>query len=560
MTQPNDVQIAAAAPMRPIEQVAAEAGIPADQLYRYGPHKAKVDQQYVASQPRRPGSKLVLVAATSPTPIGEGKTTTSVGLADGLAVLGERTAVCLREPSLGPVFGMKGGAAGGGYAQLNPMVDINLHFTGDFAAIAAAHNLLAAMLDNHLHQGNSLQVDPRRVTLKRVLDVNDRALRNIVIGLGGVANGVPREAGFDIVVASEVMAILCLAVSLDDLRSRLARMVVARTYDNSPVTAGELNADGAMTALLKDALSPNLVQTLEGNPAFVHGGPFANIAHGCNSVMATNAGLAHADWVITEAGFGADLGAEKFLDLKCRMTGVWPDVVVLVATIRSMKYHGGVAVPELGKENLEALDAGMANLYRHLDNLQGIFGLPVVVGINRFSTDTDQEIALMRTRLSERGVAVELATHFADGGKGATELARAVRDAVADNPDPEPSFAYADDSSLSEKVTAVAQRIYRADKVEIPASVAKQIALLESEGYAGLPVCIAKTQMSFAGDPGLRGAPTGHTLEVREVRLAAGAGFVIFVCGAIMTMPGLPKKPGAERISVNEDGQVVGLF
>ena len=560
MTQPSDVEIAATTPMRPIEQIAQDAGIPADKLYRYGDHKAKVDLRYLSSLPRRQGSKLVLVTATSPTPAGEGKTTTSVGLADALNRLGERAIVCLREPSLGPVFGMKGGAAGGGYAQLNPMADINLHFTGDFAAIAAAHNLLAAMLDNHLHHGNALDIDPRRVTLKRVLDVNDRALRNVVMGLGGVANGIPREGGFDIVVASEVMAIFCLATSLEDLRERLARMVVARTRDNRPVTAGDLKADGAMTALLKDSLSPNLVQTLEGNAAFVHGGPFANIAHGCNSVTATKAGLAHADWVITEAGFGADLGAEKFIDLKCRMTGLRPDGVVLVATIRSMKYHGGVASADLTTEDLDALDAGLVNLERHLDNLQGVFGLPVVVGINRFPSDTDAEVDLLRKRMADRAVATELSTHFRDGGEGALDLARAVRSMTAENPSPTLKFAYPDEASLVDKVTAIATRIYHAASVEIPASVRKQIAALEDEGYGTLPVCIAKTQMSFATDASLRGAPEGHVLQVREVSLSAGAGFVVFVCGAIMTMPGLPKTPGAELISVDEDGQVVGLF
>ena len=560
MTQPSDVEIAATTPMRPIEQIAQAAGIPVEHLYRYGPHKAKVDLRHVLESPRLEGSKLVLVTATSPTPAGEGKTTTSVGLTDALNHLGERAMVCLREPSLGPVFGMKGGAAGGGYAQLNPMADINLHFTGDFAAIAAAHNLLAAMLDNHLHQGNSLDIDARRVTLKRVLDVNDRALRDIVIGLGGPSNGVPRESGFDIVVASELMAIFCLATSLEDLRARLARIVVARTRDGRAVTAADLKADGAMTALLRDALAPNLVQTLEGSGAFVHGGPFANIAHGCNSVMATNAALAHADWVVTEAGFGADLGAEKFLDLKCRMTGLRPDVVVLVATIRSMKYHGGVATADLEHENLGALDDGLVNLYRHLDNLRDVFGQRVVVGINRFPSDTDAEIELLRSRLAERGITVELATHFADGGKGAVDLARAVRDAVQDRPTPQLRFAYPDDASLEEKVNAVATRVYRAGRVEIPSAVRKQLAALEAEGYGHLPVCLAKTQMSFSTDPSLRGAPEGHTVEVREVRLAAGAGFVVVICGNILTMPGLPKSPGAERISVDDGGQIVGLF
>ena len=560
MTQPSDVEIAATTPMRPIEDVAERAGIPARALYKYGDHKAKVDVRHVVASQRRPGSKLVLVTATSPTPAGEGKTTTSVGLTDALNQLGENAIVCLREPSLGPVFGMKGGAAGGGYAQLNPMADINLHFTGDFAAIAAAHNLLAAMLDNHLHHGNELGIDQRRILLKRVLDVNDRALRDIVIGLGGVINGIPRESGFDIVVASEIMAIFCLATSLEDLRERIGRIVVARTRDNKPVTAADLKADGAMTALLKDALSPNLVQTLEGNPAFVHGGPFANIAHGCNSVMATNAGLAHADWVVTEAGFGADLGAEKFVDLKCRMTGLRPDVVVIVATIRSMKYHGGVATADLTTENLQALDDGLVNLYRHLENIQNVFGLPVVVGINRFPSDTDAEIDLLRKRMADRGVSVQLATHFADGGEGALDLARAVRLAVAESPSPDLQFTYGDEASLEEKLHAVATRVYRAGSVDIPAAVRRQIAALEAEGYGDLPVCVAKTQMSFSTDPALRGAPTGHTLEVREVRLAAGAGFIVFVCGTIMTMPGLPKTPGAERISVDAEGQVTGLF
>lgn len=560
MTQLSDVEIAAATPMQPIEDIAASIDIPAEHLYRYGDHKAKVSLRYARTLQRRPGSKLVLVTATSPTPAGEGKTTTSVGLADALSRSGERAVVCLREPSMGPVFGMKGGAAGGGYAQVNPMADINLHFTGDFAAIAQAHNLLAAMLDNHLQQGNELGIDPRRIALRRVVDVNDRALRNIVVGLGGPTEGVPRESGFDIVVASEVMAIFCLATSLEDLRERLGRMVVARTYDKKPVTAADLGADGAMTAVLRDAMSPNLVQTLEGTPAFIHGGPFANIAHGCNSVMATNLGLAQADWVVTEAGFGADLGAEKFIDIKCRLTGLRPDVVVLVATVRSSKFHGGVAVEALSHENLQALDAGLCNLDRHLQNLREVFGMPVVVAINRFPSDTDAEIELLGARLDERDVPHAVATHVVDGGAGALDLADAVMSTARAHPHPEVRFAYTDDASLADKVTSVATQVYRAGEVRIPAAVQRQLDALQDEGYGHLPVCIAKTQMSFSTDPKLRGAPTGHTIEVREVRLSAGAGFIVVICGAIMTMPGLPKRPGAERISVNADGRIVGLF
>lgn len=556
---PTDVEIAASTPMLPIQEIASTLGIPSEELLRYGPYKAKVALPYVQRIPRRPGSKLVLVTATSPTPAGEGKTTTTIGLVDGLANVGERVAAALREPSMGPVFGMKGGAAGGGHAQLNPMTDINLHFTGDFAAIAAAHNLLAALLDNHLHQGNALSIDPRHITFKRVLDMNDRALRDIVIGLGGPTNGVPRESGFDIVVASEVMAIFCLATSIDDLKERLGRIVVARTYDKQPVTAADLGAPGAMAALLADALAPNLVQTLEGNPAFVHGGPFANIAHGCNSVTATNTALAHADWVVTEAGFGADLGAEKFVDLKCRATGLRPDVAVLVATIRSMKYHGGVAVADLTRENVAAMRAGMTNLERHLHNLRDVWGLPVVVALNRFPSDTDAEIAAFVESAAQLGVGVEVCTHFSDGGVGAAGLARAVMGLV-DNAQGDLQFTYPDAASLVEKVEAVATRIYGAASVHIPTAIAKQLAQLEDEGYGQLPVCIAKTQKSFSTDDALRGAPSGHVLEVREVRLAAGAGFVVFVCGALMTMPGLPKHPAALNIDVDSNGKVTGLF
>lgn len=556
---PTDVEIAAATPMLPIEEIAAKIGIPENELFRYGPHKAKLSLPYVQGMTRRENSKLILVTATSPTPAGEGKTTTTVGLVDGLAHIGEKAAAALREPSMGPVFGMKGGAAGGGKSQLNPMTDINLHFTGDFAAIAEAHNLLAALLDNHLHQGNELNIDPRRITFKRVLDMNDRALRDIVIGLGGPTNGVPRESGFDIVVASEVMAIFCLATSIDDLKERLGRIVVGHTYDKKPVTAADLGANGAMTALLADALAPNLVQTLEGNPAFVHGGPFANIAHGCNSVTATNAALAHADWVVTEAGFGADLGAEKFIDLKCRFTGLRPDAAVLVATIRSMKYHGGVAVADLTTENVDAMREGMSNIERHLHNLQEVWGLPVVVGLNRFPSDTDAEIAAFVEGVERLGARVEVCTHFSDGGAGAEGLARAIIEATSGET-PELHFTYDDGLSLVEKVEKVATTIYDAGSVSIPPSVAKQIAQFEAEGYGGLPVCVAKTQKSFSTDDAMRGAPSGHDVEVREVRLAAGAGFVVFVCGSLMTMPGLPKKPAALAIDVDSDGNVVGLF
>lgn len=555
----SDVEIAAATPMRPIEEIADKIGIPTEDLFRYGPHKAKVSLPYVQGNERREGSKLILVTACSPTPAGEGKTTTTVGLVDGLNHIGESAIAALREPSMGPVFGMKGGAAGGGYSQLNPMTDINLHFTGDFAAIAEAHNLLAALLDNHLQQGNELNIDPRRIVLKRVLDMNERALRNIVLGLGGAGDGVPRESGFDIVVASEVMAIFCLATSIDDLKERLGRIVVARTYDRKPVTAADLGAHGAMAALLADALAPNLVQTLEGNPAFVHGGPFANIAHGCNSVLATKTALAHADWTVTEAGFGADLGAEKFIDLKCRFTGLRPDAVVLVATIRSMKYHGGVAVADLTVENVEAMIAGLSNVERHLSNIQNVWGLPVVVAVNRFPSDTDAEIEAFTKHVEGLGVQVELCTHFADGGAGAAGLARAIVEKTKGGT-PELHFTYDDKLSLVEKVEAVAKRIYGADGVDIPASVAKQIQQFEADGYGDLPVCVAKTQKSFTTDDAQRGAPSGHTVEVREVRLAAGAGFVVFVCGSLMTMPGLPKKPAALAIDVDSDGKITGLF
>ncbi len=556
---PTDVEIAAATPMLPIEEIAAKIGIPANEIFRYGPHKAKVSLPYVQGMQRREGSKLILVTATSPTPAGEGKTTTTVGLVDGLAHIGETAAAALREPSMGPVFGMKGGAAGGGKSQLNPMTDINLHFTGDFASIAEAHNLLAALIDNHLQQGNELGIDPRRITFKRVLDMNDRALRDIVIGLGGPTNGVPRESGFDIVVASEVMAIFCLATSIDDLKERLGRIVVGHTYDTEPVTAADLGAHGAMTALLADALAPNLVQTLEGNPAFVHGGPFANIAHGCNSVTATNTALAHADWVVTEAGFGADLGAEKFIDLKCRFTGLRPDAAVLVATIRSMKYHGGVAVTDLTSENVDAMRSGMSNIERHLYNLREVWGLPVVVGLNRFPSDTDAEIAAFVEGIEKLGARVEVCTHFSDGGAGAAGLARAIVEAT-EGGTPDLHFTYDDGLTLVEKVEKIATTIYGAGSIAIPPAAAKQISQFEAEGYGHLPVCIAKTQKSFTTDDAMRGAPSGHVLEVREVRLAAGAGFVVFVCGSLMTMPGLPKKPAALAIDVDSEGHITGPF
>lgn len=556
---PTDVEIAAATPMLPIEEIAAKIGIPANEIFRYGPHKAKVSLPYVQGMQRREGSKLILVTATSPTPAGEGKTTTTVGLVDGLAHIGETAAAALREPSMGPVFGMKGGAAGGGKSQLNPMTDINLHFTGDFASIAEAHNLLAALIDNHLQQGNELGIDPRRITFKRVLDMNDRALRDIVIGLGGPTNGVPRESGFDIVVASEVMAIFCLATSIDDLKERLGRIVVGHTDDKKPVTAADLGAHGAMTALLADALAPNLVQTLEGNPAFVHGGPFANIAHGCNSVTATNTALAHADWVVTEAGFGADLGAEKFIDLKCRFTGLRPDAAVLVATIRSMKYHGGVTVTDLTSENVDAMRSGMSNIERHLHNLREVWGLPVVVGLNRFPSDTDAEIAAFVEGIEKLGARVEVCTHFSDGGAGAAGLARAIVEAT-EGGTPDLHFTYDDGLTLVEKVEKIATTIYGAGSIAIPPAAAKQISQFEAEGYGHLPVCIAKTQKSFTTDDAMRGAPSGHVLEVREVRLAAGAGFVVFVCGSLMTMPGLPKKPAALAIDVDSEGHITGLF
>jgi formate--tetrahydrofolate ligase len=558
----SDIDIAQHASLQPIDAIARTLGLAPEQVEPYGRTKAKLSYECLASLSARPTGKLILVTAISPTPAGEGKTTTTVGLGDALNVVlagsGKRAVVCLREPSLGPVFGMKGGAAGGGYAQIVPMEDINLHFTGDFAAIAAAHNLLAAMIDNHIHHGNALDIDVRRVTWKRVVDMNDRALRQVTVALGGPANGFPRESSFDIVVASEVMAILCLADSLKELQRRLGNIVIGATRDKKPVTASDLHAQGAMAALLKDALKPNLVQTLEGTPAFVHGGPFANIAHGCNTVLATRTALKLGDYVVTEAGFGADLGAEKFIDIKCRKSGLTPDAVVLVATIRALKYHGGVARENLSEENLVALDAGMKNLERHVRNMRDVFGLACVVSINRFDADTPAEIALLKQRVEAMGVPIHLATYWADGGKGAVDVAREVLALCEKNSSLK--FAYDDAVPLWDKVRAVAQKVYGAADVDAGPSVRTAIEALQNSGYGHFPICIAKTQYSFSNDATLRGAPTGHTLTVREVRLAAGAEFVVVVCGDVMTMPGLPKVPSAERIDIDDDGQIVGLF
>jgi formate--tetrahydrofolate ligase len=555
----SDIEIAQAATMTRVTEVASRLGIPEDQLEPYGHYKAKISLDYVNSLKDRPNGKLVLVTAISPTPAGEGKTTTTVGLGDALNRIGKKTIICLREPSLGPVFGMKGGAAGGGHAQIVPMEDINLHFTGDFSAIALANNLLAALLDNHIHHGNTLGIDVRRIQWKRVVDMNDRALRDIVVSLGGTGNGYPREDGFDIVVASEVMAIFCLATSLHDLKERLGNIVVGYTRDQKAVRARDLNAHGAMTVLLKDALKPNLVQTLENNPAFVHGGPFANIAHGCNSVVATQTALKLADYVVTEAGFGADLGAEKFIDIKCRKSGLRPDACVIVATIRALKYHGGVERAFLGTEDLTALERGLANLQRHVNNVQEHYGLPAVVAINRFPDDTDAEIAKLEAIMAQSGVPVILATHWADGGKGAENLAKAVV-GVCDANQSKFRFVYEDGLPLWDKMKAIATKIYGATDITADSKVRGQIKRLQDEGYGHYPVCVAKTQYSFATDASLRGAPTGHVVNVREVRLAAGAEFVVMVCGDIMTMPGLPKVPSAEHIDLDADGRVVGLF
>lgn len=556
---PSDIEIAEAADITPVVDLARdELGIPPEALVPYGHTKAKVSLPYLRSLEDRPDGHLVLVTAMSPTPAGEGKTTTSVGLADALRRLGEKSIVALREPSMGPVFGIKGGAAGGGYSQVVPMVDINLAFTGDFAAIAAANNLLAAMLDNHLHQGNALDIDPRTVTWKRVVDLNDRALRQVVVGLGGVTNGVPREDGFDIVVASEVMAILCLADSLPDLKRRLGDIVVGYTRAKAQVTARDLHADGAMTVLLRDALAPNLVQTLEHTPAFIHGGPFANIAHGCNSVMATRAALKLGDWVVTEAGFGADLGAEKFIDIKCRASGLRPEAAVVVVTIRALKFHGGVAVADVDTEDLAAVTAGMTNLRRHLENVRGVFGLTPVVAVNRFPSDTDAEVDLVVRMCSHEGVRAYEATHVRDGGVGAEALARGVVEAVREGKS-DLRFVYDDHLSLEKKAEAIATRVYGAARVTFEPRARRRLDQIETAGYGHLPICMAKTQSSFSTDPSQRGAPSGHTVMVREVRLAAGAGFVVLVTGDIMTMPGLPKSPAAHRIDVDDEGRVVGL-
>jgi len=555
----SDIEIAQQAKLERIAGLAqARLGIPDAHLEPYGHYKAKISLDYLDSLKDRPDGKLILVTAISPTPAGEGKTTTTVGLGDALNRIGKKAVIALREPSLGPVFGMKGGAAGGGHAQVVPMEDINLHFTGDFNAIQLANNLLAAMLDNHIHHGNELGIDVRRVTWKRVLDMNDRALRDIVVSLGGPGNGYPRQDGFDIVVASEVMAIFCLATSLADLRERLGNIVVGYTREQKPVRARDLNAHGAMTVLLKDALKPNLVQTLENNPAIIHGGPFANIAHGCNSVIATRAGLKLADYVVTEAGFGADLGAEKFVDIKCRKSGLRPDACVIVATIRALKYHGGVDLKELNKENLAALEKGLANLKRHVDNVRNHFGLPCVVSINHFTPDTDAEIALLKQKLGA-DTPVVVARHWAEGGAGAEDLARTVVEIIGRQKSGF-RFVYDDSATLWDKVKAVATKIYGAADISADAKVRAQIQKLQDDGYGHYPVCIAKTQYSFSTDASARGAPSGHVINIREVRLAAGAEFVVRVCGDVMTMPGLPKTPAAMKIDLGADGKVVGLF
>ncbi|MDZ5663122.1 formate--tetrahydrofolate ligase [Nocardioides sp. S-58] len=556
----SDIEIANAAVLRPIREIAEETlSIAEEHLVPYGHDKAKVDIGYLTSLADRPLGKLVLVTALSPTPPGEGKTTTTVGLTDALHGLGHRTVACLREPSMGPVFGMKGGAAGGGWSQVVPMTDINLHFTGDFAAIAAANNLLAALIDNHVHHGNELDIDVRSVTWKRVLDTNDRALREVVVAMGGHANGFPREDGFDIVVASELMAIFCLTESRADLKRRIGDIVIGYDRSTKPVTARDLGADGAMAVLLSTALAPNLVQTLEGAPAFVHGGPFANIAHGCSSVMATRAGLRLADFVVTEAGFGADLGAEKFVDIKCRKSGLRPDVAVVVATVRALKYHGGVALTDLGTEDVAAVEAGMANLRRHLANVRDVYGIPCVVAVNRFPTDTDAEVARVVELVADEGVRAFPATHFADGGNGAKDLAEGVLATLAEPSAQEFSFTYDDDLSLTEKVEAIATRLYGSGLVTWDAKARRRLERIERDGYSGLPVCIAKTQYSFSTDPKSLGAPSGHELHVREVRLSAGAGFVVVVCGDMMTMPGLPREPSAARIDLADDGTILGL-
>ncbi len=553
----TDIEIAQSIKLRPVTEIAEKAGIPERYVEQYGKYKAKIDYSLL-NESNRANGKLILVTAITPTPAGEGKTTTTIGLADGLRKIGKNSVVALREPSLGPVFGVKGGAAGGGYAQVVPMEDINLHFTGDFHAIGAANNLLAAMLDNHIQQGNRLGIDPRKITWKRCVDMNDRQLRNIVDGLGGKANGTPREDGFDITVASEIMAVFCLSDSIDNLKERLSRIVIAYTYDDKPVTAGDIKAVGAMAALLKDALKPNLVQTLEGTPAFVHGGPFANIAHGCNSVIATRMAMKLGEYAVTEAGFGADLGAEKFLDIKCRLSGLKPDAVVVVATVRALKMHGGSKKTELAEENLDTLGKGVPNLLRHVSNIKNVYGLPCVVAVNRFPTDTDDEISYIIKKCGELGVDVRLSTVWADGGNGGTELAKEiVRLCEAENSF---RFSYEDSLSITEKIEAVTRKIYGGNGINVLPAAAKEIEKLESLGFGKLPICVAKTQYSFSDDPSKLGAPEDFKITVKNVKVSAGAGFVVVLTGDIMTMPGLPKVPAAEKIDVDSNGKITGLF
>ncbi|MDD2363533.1 MAG: formate--tetrahydrofolate ligase [Eubacteriales bacterium] len=560
MTFKSDIEIAQATEMKPIDEIAASAGLPLDQLEHYGKYKAKVSLEALSESTDSKQGKLILMTAITPTSAGEGKTTTTIGLADALSKLGKNTSVALREPSMGPVFGIKGGAAGGGYAQVVPMEDLNLHFTGDFHAIGAANNLLAAMLDNHIQQGNSLNIDPRQITWKRVVDMNDRQLRFVVDGLGGKANGSPREDGFDITVASEVMAIFCLATGLEDLKERLSKIVVAYTYDGKPVTCADLKAEGAMTALLKDAIKPNLVQTLEGTPAFVHGGPFANIAHGCNSILATKLALNKFDYLITEAGFGGDLGAEKFIDIKCRAAGLRPDAVVVVATVRALKMHGGVAKADLKAENLEALAEGMPNLLQHVENMQEIFKLPVVVAINRFPDDSEAELELVREECEKLNVNVALSEVWGKGGEGGLELAEEVIRVVEAGSDRTPHYTYELDTTIEEKIEAIAKRMYRADGVVFTNKARKQIKVLTENGFGNLPVCMAKTQYSFSDDPALIGAPRGFEITVSNLKVSAGAGFIVALTGEVMTMPGLPRVPSAEKIDVDANGKISGLF
>ena len=558
MSYKSDIEIAREAQKRPIQEIGSKLGIPSEHLLPYGHDKAKVSQDFINSVQKNDDGKLILVTAINPTPAGEGKTTTTVGLGDGLNRIGKKAAICIREASLGPCFGMKGGAAGGGYAQVVPMEEMNLHFTGDFHAITSAHNLLAAMIDNHIYWGNALEIDERRVAWRRVMDMNDRALRDIVTSLGGVSNGFPRQTGFDITVASEVMAILCLATDLDDLQKRLGDIIVAYRRDKTPIYCRDIKADGAMTVLLKDAMQPNLVQTLENNPAFVHGGPFANIAHGCNSVMATTTALKIADYVVTEAGFGADLGAEKFMNIKCRKAGLAPSVVVVVATIRAMKMNGGVAKSDLGDENVDAVIEGCPNLGRHIENVKS-FGVPVVVAINHFVTDTDAEVKAVQDYVSDMGSEAILCKHWEKGSEGTVELAERIAE-IADTEIGNFAPLYNDEMSLLGKIETIAKRIYRADEVLADAKIRNQLKEWETAGYGNLPVCMAKTQYSFTTDPNRRGAPTGHSVPVREVRLSAGAGFIVVICGEIMTMPGLPSKPASENIMLNETGQIEVLF